>query len=175
MTQREVKKLRKALEAVEAEVLQQYPGLKEWTEPAKRLVHAQAVVQYLSGKLPAACQDKVFWRALLHGEREAFAKIDTPRSNPIPSRLHYDGKAIVPTVSDHDHANQVMQKALSIIQVGHNKQQNKSHIRAQLKQLAGEHERIPPRDGKAAFRGSLRGALIYLLPSRIEPFGAPLR
>jgi integrase len=126
------------------------------------LVHAEAVVQYLSGKLPAACQDEASWRALLHGEREAFAQIDEPRSSPVVSRPHSDGKAVALTASDHDYADQVMQKALSIIQVGHNKKKNKSHIRAQLKQLAGEHERIPPRDGKAAFRGSLRGALIYL-------------
>jgi integrase len=126
------------------------------------LVYPEAVVQYLSGKLPAACQDESSWRALLHGEREAFAQRDEPQTMPVQSRPPSDGKLAQLDAADHDQADRVMREALSIIQVGFAKKRDRHFLHVQLKDLAQRHERIPAQDGKTAFRGSLRAALVYL-------------
>lgn len=126
------------------------------------LVYPEAVVPYLAGRLPAACQDEASWRALLHGEREAFAQIDEPQTMPVKSRPPSDGKATQLDDADRDKADRVMREALSIIQVGYAKKRDKQFLRIQLKDLAQRHGRIPAQDGKPAFRGSLRAAMIYL-------------
>ncbi|MBU2613845.1 hypothetical protein KJ925_05340, partial [Patescibacteria group bacterium] len=128
------------------------------------LIHSQAVVQYLSGTLPAAPQDQSSWNALHDGVRE----------EPSPKRINIIEHRNQPrvdtsykkvgelTAAEQDQADSMIREVQSLIQGGFDRKESYAEIARRLKKLAENFSRIPAEDGKKAFQGLLRACLMYL-------------